>query len=286
MLWLMKVLPTSVCTTLNTPICLVFYLLAKEQREAVESNLSALRPDRPGRSFSDGFEVFRQFGLTYLDRLWHLHFKRNVEWDIVGMTEFDNLKATSGGALIFTIHSGNYDIGASLFAEKFGRAMHTVRVPEQSESLQELRAAELAAEERRNPNLHVHYNEDGKHLGLELSRVLADGEVVAIQGDRVMAGVSPVRIVDGEQEFEVPLGPMVLAEMTRVPCYPIFLTRLGVCRYRVVIGPPFVEGGVRMKAAEIGQRWTQVMAAHLRQHWDQWFVFEKLVRKIEPKAVG
>lgn len=286
MLWLMKVLPPWLCTRLNTPICLVFYLLAKKQREALESNLSALRPDRQGRSFRDGFEVFRQFGLTYLDRLWHLHFKRAVEWDIVGMTEFDNLKAAEGGALIFTIHSGNYDIGASLFAEKFGRALHTVRVPEQSESLQELRAAELAAESRRSPNLHVHYNEDGKHLGLELSRVLADGEVVAIQGDRVMGGVSPTQIVDGEQEFEIPLGPMVLAEMTRVPCYPIFLSRLGVCHYRVFIGEPFVEGGTRVKAAEIGKRWTKVMAAYLRDHWDQWFVFEKLVRRVPTAGQG
>ncbi len=107
MLWLMKVLPKPVCILLNTPICLIFYFLAKEQREALESNLTALCPDRPGRSFRDGLEVFRQFGLTYLDRLWHLHFNQPVEWDIVGMSHFDELKATSGGALIFTIHSGN-----------------------------------------------------------------------------------------------------------------------------------------------------------------------------------
>lgn len=279
MLFLMRVLPGRLCVALNTPICLIFYLLAREQRHAIEANLRALRPERANRAARDGFEVFRQFGLTYLDRLWHLHFRRPVKWDIVGMGEFEALKDGPGGALIFTIHSGNYDIGASLFAEKFGRPMHTVRVPERSESLQKIRAAELAAEEKRHPNLKVHYNENGEHLGLELSRLLMDGEVVAIQGDRVMSGVSPTRVTVDGLTFEVPLGPLVLAEMTRVPCHAIFLTRLDVCHYQVTIGEPFVAGGTKVRAAEIGERWTRVMAAHLRDHWDQWFVFETLVRR-------
>lgn len=284
MLGVMRVLPERVCVALNTPICLLFYLLAKEQRYAIEANLAALRPHRAHRSFRDGFEVFRQFGLTYLDRMWHLHFGREVEWDIDGKDRFDRFKDSEGGAMIFTIHSGNYDIGASLFAERFGRPMHTVRVPERSESLQEIRAAELAGEEERHPNLKVHYNKDGEHLGMELSRLLMDGEVVAIQGDRVMEGVSPTRITVDGTEFVVPLGPLILAEMTRVPCYPIFLTRLDVCYYRVTIGEPFIEGRTRIRAAEVGARWTAVMAAHVTKHWDQWFVFEKLVRRADNGA--
>jgi lauroyl/myristoyl acyltransferase len=104
-----------------------------------------------GSSCVAGFRVFLQFALTYLDRLWHLHFQREVEWEIVGKDDFEALQARAGGALIFTVHSGNYDIGAGLFARRFGRAIHTVRMPEASASLQQLRQKELREEETREP---------------------------------------------------------------------------------------------------------------------------------------
>ena len=71
-----------------------------------------------------GIAVFYQFGLTYMDRLWHLHYGRKLKWQPIGEQNLMALQQEDGGALIFTVHSGNYDIGTSLFAEKLGHAVY------------------------------------------------------------------------------------------------------------------------------------------------------------------
>jgi predicted LPLAT superfamily acyltransferase len=279
LLLLLRVLPPSLCLVLVRPVAFVIYLLARPQREAVLANLQALEPAfGPVERWWGGYRVFLEFALTYLDRLWHMHFGHEVTWEIPDKERFEALRATPGGVLVFTIHSGNYDIGASLFAEKFGRPLHTVRVPEQTPELQALREAELRQAEQRHPNLHVHYNVSDSHLGMELCRLLMASEAVAVQGDRVVMGVSALDLTHGGLTFKVPRGPLVLAEIARVPCYPIFLRRLGRLRYAISVGAPFYEGGKRMRTEELGRLWLPILLNHLRHHWDQWFVFEHLVQ--------
>jgi lauroyl/myristoyl acyltransferase len=279
MLGILRLLPQWLCVALTWPVAGVIYALAKTQRTAVLGNLAALRPHRRGlAAFWDSYQVFAQFGLTYVDRLWHLHHDRTISWDIDGMDNFTQLKNQVGGALVYTVHSGNYDIGAGLFAREFGRMVHIVRVPEQQADMQELRSNELRREEQRYPTLRVHYNEDGNHLGLELCRLLQKGEVVAVQGDRVMLAVAPTQIQHGGIDYQIPLGPLVLAELTRVPCYPIFLTRRSALCYHVEFGPPFIVGKELLSQADIAHRWVPIMHSFLQRHWDQWFVFEPLLR--------
>jgi KDO2-lipid IV(A) lauroyltransferase len=114
---------------------------------------------------------------------------------------------------------------------------------------------------------------------MELCRKLFAGEVVCVQGDRVMGEVAPVEAhIDGVT-YRIPRGPLVLAEVTGVPCYPVFLSRKGRLSYRIEIGKPFHCGGRKPKAAEISAAWLPVMHDFLLRHWDQWFVFEPLVTR-------
>jgi predicted LPLAT superfamily acyltransferase len=283
----LRLLPQWLCVALTSPVALVIYLLAHEPRRALRQNLEAMQPtEGPLIWWWRGYLVFRQFGLTYLDRLLHMHLGHKVAWTVRGQPHFDALRHEPGGALVFTIHSGNYDLGASLFASKLDRSLHTVRVPEQTGALQAIRAKELADQERLYPGLKVHYNESANHLGLELMRLLREGEIVAIQGDRVLMDVSEVEATAGPLCYRLPRGPLVLAEMTRVPCYPIFLRRQGVMAYEVVMGPPFTQRGERVRAGDVSARWVAIMSAHLEQHWDQWFVFEPLVSRHSSKNGG
>ncbi|HAL72290.1 MAG TPA: hypothetical protein DCP71_11005 [Verrucomicrobiales bacterium] len=280
LLKILRILPVWMCLVLNSTVVWAIYCLAGPQRRAVLDNLKGLRPDfGPLRRWWAGYQVFHQFALTYLDRLWHMHFKREVTWDIPDLKHFEEMRAQPGGVLVFTIHSGNYDIGATLFAQKFGRTLHMVRVPEQTEELQELRAAELKKVEDENPHLRVHYNEVDSHLGLELCRILMAGEAVAVQGDRVVTGVSPIEMDHEGVTFKIPRGPLVLAEIARVPCYPIFLQRMGTLKYRIVCGPCFYDGKTKQRADDLGKVWLPIMHRFVHEHWDQWFVFESLVKK-------
>lgn len=287
MLALMQKLPVSLCEWLCAPSALIFYLLLGQQRRVLLQNINALHPHLDSWSqWFMGMSVFRQFALTYLDRLFHLHFNRAIEWDLPDLALLEQMKAELGGVLIFTAHSGNYDIGAALFADKFERPFHVVRVPERTQELHAIRAAELQEVECSQSHLRVHYNTSAdSHLGLELCRLLQQGDVVAVQGDRVVMDVSSFRCTHAGVEFELPRGPLILAEVTRCACYPIFLTRSGSCRYRIHITGPFVERGEKLKQATIADRWLSILHPFVALHTDQWFVFEPLLKRANSCAL-
>jgi len=280
MVFILRRLPTGLCVFLTSPVAFVVYLLARVQRQAVRANLRVLFPAWSGlRCWLGGYQVFRQFALTYVDRLLHRHGGRKVDWDVQGMENFEQLKKEPTGVLIFTVHSGNYDIGSSLLAEGLGRCLHTVRVPERTQSLEALRAAELLEASHHQPLLKFHYNTPGKHLGIDLCRLLLAGEIVAVQGDRVVMDVAPLTVHHEGVSYTIPLGPFMLAETARVPCYPILLSRLGVCRYRIEIAEPFYTGATRVRRTELAAKWLPVMADFLHRNWNQWFVFERTIHR-------
>ncbi len=217
--------------------------------------------------------VFVQFALTYMDRLWHMHFGRPIEWEFENEHELALALRKPGGILLFTLHSGNYDIAATLVCKVFNRPLHIVRKREQTEALQELREREL----RSSSGLQVHYNDDPWALGVELSQLLARGEVVAVLADRAVAGLSTTVLEYEGLKVSLPQGPLVLAQIARVPCYPVFLTRLGVCRYHAKFGPPICDGIQKRSADQIGRAWLPAMLDFLTHHFDQWFVFERVI---------
>ena len=285
MVFILKRFPTSFCVYATSPIAFIFYLFARDQGRAVRANLKALFPEwsRVG-CWLGAYQVFRQFALTYLDRLLYRHCSRQVEWDVHGMEIFEQMKNEPGGVLVFTVHSGNYDVGSSLLAEKLGRPLHTVRVPERSQSLDELRMEELYAASSEQPLLRFHYNTPGGHLGIDLCRLLLAGEIVAVQGDRVVMDVSPLAVVHEGVSYTIPLGPFVLAETACVPCYPIQVIRSGVCRYRIDLAKPFFTGQSKMSRKELAGLWIPVMADILHRNWNQWFVFEHIIRRVAPPS--
>jgi predicted LPLAT superfamily acyltransferase len=131
--------------------------------------------------------------------------------------------------------------------------------------------------------LRVHYNTPDSHLGIDLCRLLLAGEIVAVQGDRVVMDVAPLAVVHGDVSYTIPLGPLMLAATARVPCYPMLSVRSGVCQYRIELSQPFGGGRDRLTRSELAELWVPVMADFLRRHWDQWFVFEPILRR-EPAA--
>lgn len=281
MVFILKRFPTPLCVILTRPAAFVFYLFAPVQGRAVRANLNALFPGWGAlRCWLGAYQVFNQFALTYVDQLLYRHCSRHVEWDARGIEIFRQMQHEAGGAIVFTVHSGNYDIGSSILAEHLERPLHIVRAPERSRPLDEFRAAELQAASSQQPFLRFHYNTPGGHLGIDLCRLLLAGEIVAVQGDRVVMDVTPIEVVHEGVSYTIPCGPLMLAETARVPCYPILLVRLGVCRYRSEVFPPFFTGSPRLKRAEIAALWIPIMADFLHRHWDQWFVFEPMITRI------
>lgn len=261
---------------------LFFFGIAREQRRAVAGNLRALHPAWGGwRGFLGAWRVFLNFALTFVDAQRYESGTGAVDWVVDGLAELEKLAESKEGCMILTAHMGNYDLAAPVFAEQIKRTLYTVRAPEREPETQKLRDAEIRAKESRNLNFRTLYNQDGNLLGIELSRLLGEGHIVAVQGDRVMFDVSPMEVeVEDGLMMRLPRGPLYLARATGATCYPLFILRDGWRRYRVlalpeVMLPPRRRGGDE----EAEKIWAKTILEVVRRHWTQWYVFEPLLTR-------
>ncbi|MEM1085918.1 MAG: hypothetical protein AAGI48_17550 [Verrucomicrobiota bacterium] len=261
----------------------LFFLLAGEQRRAIAGNLSALFPGWSGlRAWCGAYRVFLNFALTYVDAMRVETGTGEMDWVIDGLEAFEQLSGSKEGCLILTAHMGNYDLAAPLFSERFGRTVFAVRAPEREPEMQAIKEAELREKERRNPLFRTLYNDGGEMLGVELARLLNEGKVVAVQGDRVVFEVSPMETeVRPGLMMRLPRGPMILARVTGAPCFPLFILRDGWRRYRVRVFPPLeLPPRKRGPGEDPGlDVWTKALLDVVVPNWMQWLVFEPVFRR-------
>ena len=259
----------------------IVFLLAGSQRRAVQANLKALF----GGSLSwaelqvGTLLVLRNFGWCYLDSLRVKCGQEVVSWDIEGKEYFDEIVESDEATMIFTTHTGNYDLAAATFAQKFGRTLNTVRMPERSEHLQKIQEENFNADMKRNSAFKVHYNDDNQVLGVELARLLSNGELLAIQADRVLGEVVPLEIkIDNDRQLIVPRGPMTLASFCQCRCYPLFVVRSGHRHYKIIVEPAIYpekkEGQRKLRDIDYAQCWSERLLQLLRRYPYDWFVFE------------
>lgn len=280
MLHMLRVMPWFLEPVLIAFWTSVFFGIAKSQRRGVRNNLRALFPHWSRmRTTLGAWRVFFNFALTYVDAQRCETGTGAVDWAVDGLACLEDLAKRKEGCIILTAHMGNYDLAAPMFASRFNRTLYTVRAPEREPETQVLREAEIRRREALNPNFRTLYNQEGNLLGVELARLLNEGNIVAVQGDRVIFDVSPM-VVQAEHglAMRLPKGPLFLARATGAPCFPLFIVRDGWRRYRVIVLPqvelPARKRGTDDEAAKI---WANTILSVVRQHWDQWYVFEPLL---------
>ncbi len=287
-----------VCPPYLEPLYITFYtavafLLGASARRALMGNLKALFPERgPVTRFFNAYQVAWNFAFTVADATRSRQGESILDWEIEGLPHFDAMAAAGHGSVLLTAHMGNYDVAAPLFAESFHRRLNAVRAPERHPETQEWMERQLASQFK--DNYTVRYNKSDRMLGLELVQAISRGEIVAIQGDRVLYGVTPLSLEvspsgspDQRQRFTIPKGPFVLAMTTGVPIHPVFILRSGWRRYRIVALPPFscrAESRDREAAIEkAARRWVdEILLPVIRTHWAQWFVFEPAFEATTP----
>ncbi len=274
--------------------CLLFFLACAPPRRAVLSNLQRLFPhlSAPARWWRC-WRVFWQFSCVQADAATAQLGEPMFAWEVHGLEHLDHMRHHPGGVILITAHMGNYDVAARAFAGRFGRRVNAVRAPERNAETQAY--LNRQREDQSHPEFAIHYNLSDRLLGMRLLQLLQDGEVVAIQGDRVLFDVSPIRIdcappdqPGGDLEWNLPKGPLVLASMARAPLYPVFITRSGWHRYRIDFEPPF-ECKTRRNHREQDledcvRQWSHRLFRRVYKDWDQWFVFEPALQTREPRS--
>jgi lauroyl/myristoyl acyltransferase len=271
--------PAFLHPALNWLSSFVFFFVAAPARKAVVRHLRVVLPHSSTlANYLRVFRVFSNFGWMLTDtavyRLEHVSFTCELEGE-----NFLRQLATAGGAIVLTAHMGNYDLGAALFAEKFQRRIYMVRAPEpDAAAAQHL---DLSFQESTAGAVKVGYSNGGAALAFDLLSSLRNGEIISIQGDRVVGEVarSTVRLFD--EDVLLPTGPFVLALAAEAPIYPLFIVRAGYRRYRIIAHEPILcarNGKLRdEEIAEAMQHWANVLEQTVRSYWPQWYAFRSLL---------
>jgi lauroyl/myristoyl acyltransferase len=271
---------------LNVPIWLeplviafwsAFFLLWGPGRRGVMHNLRAIKP----RSFAltnffRTYDVFWNYAWTITDNARLQELRTVPDWEFVGWEHFERLQSLETGAIMLTAHMGSYDLGAQLFGEMKTRTLITVRAPEIDP---ETRQFEKSLHGRTvGEAVNVSFNTRANDLAFDLLEAARRGDIIAIQGDRVTAGVSPFRSTLFGKPADLPAGPFALAMAAHIPIYPLFIVRRGRRRYRLVTcAPILVERRSRTRDEDLRRavdQWASELETVIGRAWNQWFMFE------------
>ena len=258
-----------------------FFLLWGPGRRGIMRNLAAIKPGSwTIANFFRVYRVFWNYAWTITDNLRHREEGMIPDWEFVGLEHFEEMQSRDGGAIILTAHMGSYDLGAELFAEYSTKRIVMVRAPESDPETRSYEAAHLTE------RVQITFNTAASDLALDLLGAIQNGDVIAIQGDRVTPGVAAVETTLFGKSTRLPAGPFALSMASRAPIYPLFVMRLGRRQYRLVTcAPILVERTSRDRDADIrraAEEWSGHLESALRGAWFQWFAFEPFYE--EPAA--
>jgi phosphatidylinositol dimannoside acyltransferase len=254
----------------------LFFFIAAPARKALLRNMRLIRPDSwRAINYLRVVRVFANFGWSLTDAAAYRMSRARFRYELEG-GRFLNQLGSSKGAIVLTAHMGNYDLGAALFAARFDRQIRMVRAPEPDALA--ARHVDLALRESTAGAVKVGYSDDGTSLALDLLNALRNGEIISIQGDRVVGDVARARVKFFGHQVFLPNGPFVLSLASETPIFPLFIVRTGFRKYKIVVREPITcmrrTGGPRDQIiAEAMQRWAQVLQEVVRSYWPQWFAF-------------
>jgi lauroyl/myristoyl acyltransferase len=277
--WSVDHIPTIVHRPLIWVAASVFFFIAAPARKALLRNLRLVFP-RSWRAlnYPRVIRVFANFGWSLTDSAAYRLSKARFRYEVEGTRFLEQLTSSKGG-VVLTAHMGNYDLGAALFAERFHRRIKMVRAPEPDALAAQ--HVDLALQQTSAGAVRVGYSSDGTSLAFDLLNDLRNGEIISIQGDRVVGEVAraPVRFFG--REVSLPNGPFVLSLVSETPIYPLFIVRTGDQKYKIVARAPIVcgrGGGAREQIVDTAmQKWAEGLEEIVSQYWPQWFAFAPLL---------
>ena len=252
-----------------------FFFMAAPARRSIVQNLAIILPGSSWlMNHFRAFRTLRDFAWTIAETANYRVHKADFTYEIVGSEFLEALTATRG-AIVLTAHMGSADLGAALFAQKCQREIRMVRAPEPDRrSEQHLQSTVRQAGEGA---VKIADSSKGAMLSFDLLGALRAGEIVSIQGDRIITGVASVQGEMFGEPVLVPSGPFSLAQVAQVPIFPLFVVRVGFRRYQVVVCEPIrVARSGPERAADISAAvasWCAVLERVIAKHWRQWFGF-------------
>lgn len=249
--------------------------LVPSARRAVRRNLHRIRGDAD--PVQDTREVLQTFG-TYASCLAEVLANDAPSGPppslalIHGELWMRKALAEKKGVVVCTVHSAGWDSAGPLFAKHLGLDIVIAMEPEP-----DARARQLHDQARKVSGVRVVHVGTDPFASFPLLHHLKDGGAVALQIDRAAPGMRTRRVRLLDQDFDIPEGPLRLAQASGAPIVPVFFARTGHRSY-LIEAYPAIKVARRSTDADLGaaaQGLADRVGAFLRAHPTQWFNFRE-----------
>lgn len=183
-------------------------------------------------------------------------------YSIEGLGNGARVLAAGRGALVVTLHTGNFSLAFEPVARQLGCRIMVV------------------VEQMHNPAVHRVLNGLRQRGEIEvlvadrdvvrpILRMLQSGGAVVLAQDRlVVAGRTRVQFFG--RPVELPNGPATLARRTGAPLIPVHVTRRPDNRSRIVIDPPLLSVSGPDSVQRTTQALVHILEAYIRADPSQW----------------
>lgn len=277
-LFFIRLLTICVPRFLHAPFALctsgLFYLLLSGKRRALRRNLAVVT----GRTKVEWlvFLTFYKFARNWCDIMLMMGLRGPRLLALIGRQcsekPLDDAIAAGKGAILLSIHLGNWELGGLGLAEK-GYRMNilTFREPDAKVNLKR----EQLRRERGINFIYVDREATTSLAIVEAVHALNRNEVLAILGDRDGSSHTMALEFFGRQ-VHLPVGPAYLALASGAPVIPVFVPLEGE-RYTAIMEQPVyfrASHGERDRAVREGtEQLVRIFERYIRAYPDQWYNF-------------
>ncbi len=188
----------------------------------------------------------------------------------VGAEHLESERAAGRGVILLTAHLGNWELGG-LFLARLDLPLTVVYVRDEFEVAERFRSLLR----QRVQVQEIAINPAGGLASLPVLRSLAEGRVVAMQGDRDFNDRGVVVDFCGAPAC-FPDGPFHLARMTGASLVPAFVVYGSGHRFEIEIGAPIRVPKSQDREAEVRKalnRWVSVLEDAVHRWPTQWYTF-------------
>jgi len=242
-------------------------------RRAVRQNLRrALGPRSAAREVLDVARVFASYASCLTETfIAGTDGGRRLIGRCINDQNYMAAEAEGKGVILATAHIGGWQVAGSVLL-----AAHPADVLVVMRRERDQRAQELQDAVRRRTGVRIVHVGDDPLDALPIVAHLRNKGVVAVQVDRVPAGMRGRTADLFGAPFSVPEGPLRLSAVSGAPLVPVFTRRVGFMEYEVHIAAP-IHLSRRPSEAELdaaAQRVLREMESFVRANPTQWFHFE------------
>jgi lauroyl/myristoyl acyltransferase len=268
-----KYLPVWLLRIIGRLFVVIFIVFNFDNYRAIRRNLSKIRPGVISCAYTYmAYEVFKYYSYYLID-LFHLSHGperlENYTFTIRGIENIEKALDSGRGVVFLATHLGNWELG-SLKLSCRDRKIHVVYSPDSSSLLGSQLSYLRSAESVQAVPLKA-----GNFSSLKLLRILQEGGIVGLQGDRLTfdSGV-PVTFFGHDALF--PKGPVKLALVSDSIVLPIFIPITGYKSYTIIIEEPVIMDRSNSTSDELKtnlDKIIKILEKYISAYPTQWFTF-------------